>query len=1048
MKQFPLAAPRFGRRSGHRRAFRRRRTHELTSAIEFCETRILLSANGSSDDHADTPGPDATPVTVPDGESPQVVFSGHLGIDDPADVFRIEITEPRLFETVATRHSGFEGTPLPAMRLESDRMGERAEPAGALTYALTAGVWYVVVEGPGNPNGDFEFDVRLTRLPEDDHVNTIGPDATLVEVQTSDGSVRVSGELSHINDRDTFRFDIDHPTVLHRTVADRDAVTVEVFDAAGRAVGNQHPEDPSSDRSFPVPAGTVWIQVSGNPGFLSGPYSVRLTMDDHPDTPALTGGAVLLGPQPGEPRHGTLERPGDRDVFRFEVAQDSDLAVTVTSGVAAAVLGPDGSRIAVDGDDMRLPAGTWYLELADAGSGAMAWAWTAQLQPILSPPVQLTSGIGPAIDPTPVFQWPSVHDAKSWEIYISPAGSLTPLFRQSGITTTTFELPTPLERGEYTVWVRAHRTGNRLSRWGEGQQLQIGGAPIVTPESNDGVVRWSPVGGADRYEVWVGTPESPQSAREQVFVASTNAMSWVIPSAVAAGNYVAFVRAIGPDDDARPLRSDWSPVITASLRAPFDTPDIQDWHVTRVDLSDGQRLVISAGPTPLHRSVPDAITLGVFQTGLMFRVIDADTGDVLISDRNAGYPQWNVEGGTSVAMSLSARDIASLSDRTVAVQARRVATQWPLEFEVVREGTSWVNRIRKDRPRSSDWSQPFRFTADADDLTVIGDTAGSGDTTPTLDWPAAPDRTVFAPVDHPDPPTGVRVHGVRPGLPFYPPDVRQETHAANYELWVTNATSRQRVVHEHNLPDSGYTFDSELDPGVYYAWIRATYDDGVYAGWSPVHQITVPAPPVRITNGGGSTVDATPVIEWDPVSAAGTYEIWVRSNDDGRPAYRVAGLRWHKHRIADPLPVGNYTVWVRAHLRNGSVSRWGQGTRLEIGSPPEVADDGSLIHWSAASAATHYEVWADEIDDTGASLRPRAIHEAHVTSTSFRLPPIAARYRVWVRAARSEAGDTYYSSWSRFRDVTVAPSEREPRSASLSALWAEDPESLFDSLAR
>ena len=89
---------------------------------------------------------------------------------------------------------------------------------------------------------------------------------------------------------------------------------------------------------------------------------------------------------------------------------------------------------------------------------------------------------------------------------------------------------------------------------------------------------------------------------------------------------------------------------------------------------------------------------------------------------------------------------------------------------------------------------------------------------------------------------------------------------------------------------------------------------------------------------------------------------------------------------------------------------------LQIGVAPVVQVTGRTISWQPVNGATRYELWVNRIDADNNATLGRVMHDDQMLATSATLPSDAGTYRIWVRAIRNEAGETYISNWSRAID--------------------------------
>lgn len=77
-------------------------------------------------------------------------------------------------------------------------------------------------------------------------------------------------------------------------------------------------------------------------------------------------------------------------------------------------------------------------------------------------------------DPIPTLQWPAVPGAASYEVYMSIAGTSGAIFRDAGMTSSSYQ-SRPLANGVHTVWVRT-TLSDGSSVWGSGHRFIVNAA--------------------------------------------------------------------------------------------------------------------------------------------------------------------------------------------------------------------------------------------------------------------------------------------------------------------------------------------------------------------------------------------------------------------------------------------------------------------------------------------------------------------------------------------------------------------------------------------
>ncbi len=239
-----------------------------------------------------------------------------------------------------------------------------------------------------------------------------------------------------------------------------------------------------------------------------------------------------------------------------------------------------------------------------------------------------------------------------------------------------------------------------------------------------------------------------------------------------------------------------------------------------------------------------------------------------------------------------------------------------------------------------------------------------------------------------------------------------------YELWISSIATRRRFQVETGL--TGSSFSTIVPDGRYRAWIRSEYSPGVFSAWSRVKEFELVrnVSPI-MPNGLNPGIDATPVIEWVPQTGAVSYDLRVTSLG-GDVEYLATQINTTTHRVATTLQRGTHLVSIRSNYADGSRDSWSFGQELNITGQPVVQVVGTKVSWTPVTAATHYEIWMDRVDQNGNALirQVRYDNDVHALTQTFTGLP-QGLYSVWVRAIRAEGGESYLSLWSERVDFRL-----------------------------
>jgi predicted phage tail protein len=227
------------------------------------------------------------------------------------------------------------------------------------------------------------------------------------------------------------------------------------------------------------------------------------------------------------------------------------------------------------------------------------------------------------------------------------------------------------------------------------------------------------------------------------------------------------------------------------------------------------------------------------------------------------------------------------------------------------------------------------------------------------------------------------------------------TGASSYRVWVNNS-SGQRVVHETL---SSTSLAVTLPPGRYKVWVKADAEPWSNPVVFNIYHAAVTVNPLM-------TLDTTPLITWNG-PADGEYLVWVSVKGQTASVQRhtVTGNTLE----LSALSRGDYTVWVRQLYGDGSVSLWGSGALLAVGTRPVATLTGTVLSWTPFEGSDHYELWLSTDANTDRIvIDPTNIFSTSVDLTIYNLT--SGNYRIWVRAV--SASDAV-SQWAYAKAFVV-----------------------------
>lgn len=149
---------------------------------------------------------------------------------------------------------------------------------------------------------------------------------------------------------------------------------------------------------------------------------------------------------------------------------------------------------------------------------------------------------------TPTFRWNAVATAVRYDLWMDDVfNGRNQLIRRTDLTTTSFTVPTSLPMGQYRVWVRAIDARGQATAWSIRNEFITATQPTTTPTllstfDQTPTLRWEPVSGARKYEVWIRNADNGTDAHQ---VSNIRLSEWTVPANLTNGPYRWWVRAFG-----------------------------------------------------------------------------------------------------------------------------------------------------------------------------------------------------------------------------------------------------------------------------------------------------------------------------------------------------------------------------------------------------------------------------------------------------------------------------------------------------------------------
>ncbi|MEZ6121896.1 MAG: Calx-beta domain-containing protein [Planctomycetaceae bacterium] len=179
----------------------------------------------------------------------------------------------------------------------------------------------------------------------------------------------------------------------------------------------------------------------------------------------------------------------------------------------------------------------------------------------------------------PVFQWPAVSGAQSYEVYVSKTGTPGVLYRDSGIPGNSIR-SRPLQNGDYKVWIRT-TLADGSSVWGSGVPFSVSESALplqstpLTPDRPgfDGspTFNWVPTNDAESYDLLL------HSGNTSTLLPGQTGSSFTPLQALSASTWTWYVR-------------------------PVNSSGIGEWSNGLVFNTDGRAIVLNPGTVTSDRT--------------------------------------------------------------------------------------------------------------------------------------------------------------------------------------------------------------------------------------------------------------------------------------------------------------------------------------------------------------------------------------------------------------------------------------------------------------
>jgi hypothetical protein len=202
----------------------------------------------------------------------------------------------------------------------------------------------------------------------------------------------------------------------------------------------------------------------------------------------------------------------------------------------------------------------WVRGIAADGTAAI---WSPVTDFYVAPAAVVTAGMNSTFDRTPTFAWNAVTGATSYEVKVRNRQTGVAVISQTGVTSTSWTVPSDLPDGPYRWWVVAVSATNLRSQSAVPHDIYIGGRPDlrvpVVGSDRRPLFSWSTIDGAASYVLQVNRIDVPQT--NVILASALSSPVFQATTALPVGTYRAWVRAISTSGQLSP----WSLEVNFSV---------------------------------------------------------------------------------------------------------------------------------------------------------------------------------------------------------------------------------------------------------------------------------------------------------------------------------------------------------------------------------------------------------------------------------------------------------------------------------------------------
>ncbi|MCA9063193.1 MAG: hypothetical protein KDA96_09040, partial [Planctomycetaceae bacterium] len=212
--------------------------------------------------------------------------------------------------------------------------------------------------------------------------------------------------------------------------------------------------------------------------------------------------------------------------------------------------------------------------------------------------------------------------------------------------------------------------------------------------------------------------------------------------------------------------------------------------------------------------------------------------------------------------------------------------------------------------------------------------------------------------------------------------------AVGYDVWVNNLTTGQGAFVRQTSVSNWLVPSTDLPIGRYAVWVRSALVDGTYSAWSSQFNFSIDTAP-EITPMSLMQDSPHPMVSWNAIAGAATYEIWLSNLTTMQSPYLTnASITATSWSPGAELPMGRYRIWVRARDAMDRPAQWSRSVDIIVAPAPDPVtplvptfDLTPTFEWTPVTGAVSYRLLLKNAS-TGA-----VIHDVTgLTGTSWTAP--------------------------------------------------------------